>query len=133
MPTSWRPHVPTEETKESRANEFFRSANGDKNYNEGKKVVSLMTREGVHRDMKYTSCEVAKVLGSVSQICRAGHRVVFNPPWHDDGSYIEQIEIGEVMWLKELNGLYVLDTKVAPSDRQTIVKNNKGFGRQADP
>ena len=133
MPTSWCPHVPTEETNESKANEFFRAANGEKIYNEGKKVVSLMTREGVQRDMKFTACEVAKALGSVSQICRAGHRVAFNPPWHEEGSYIEQVEIGEVMWMKELNGLYVLGTKIAPVNKQTIVKNNMGFGRPANP
>ena len=58
---------------------------------------------------------------------------MFNPPWHEDGSYIEQTETGEVMWMKELNGLYVLDTRVAPTDKQTAVKTNMGFGRPANP
>ena len=132
MPTSLSARA-NGETNESRANESFRAANGDKIYNEGKKVVSFMAREGVHRDMKFTACEVAKALGSVSQICRVGHRVVFNPPWHDDGSYIEQIQVGEVMWMKEMNGFYVLDTGVAPMSKQTIVKNNMGCGRPATP
>ena len=92
-----------------------------------------MTREGFQRDMEFTVCGVANALGSVLQICRAGHRVVFNPPWHDEGFYIEQVEIGEVMWMKEFNELYVLDTRVAPSDKQTIVENNMDFGRQANP
>lgn len=133
MPTNWCPHVPTEETKESQAGEYFRAANGEKIFNEGRKSVSLMTREGIMRDIKFTSCEVAKALGSVSQICRAGHRVVFNPLWHEDGSCIEQVDTGEVMWLSEHNGLYVLDTKVAPTSRQTTAKGNLGFGRQAHP
>ena len=76
MPIAWCQHVPIEETKESQAGEFFRAANGEKIYNEGKTIVSLMTREGVMRDMNFTSCEVSKALGSVSQLCRAGHRVV---------------------------------------------------------
>ena len=84
------------------------------------------------RDMNFTSCEVSKALGSVSQICRAGHRVVFNPPWHDEGSFIEHVDIGEVMWLNEHNGLYVLNTKVAPTNKQTKYKPNTGFGRQAN-
>ena len=116
-------------TPQSRAKEYFRAANGEKIFNEGRKIVSLMTREGIMRDMNFTSCEVAKALGSVSQICKVGHRVVFNPPWDKQGSYIEQVDTGEVMWLSEHNGLYVLDTKVAPTGRQTTTKNNMGFGR----
>ena len=79
MPTSWCTHVATEETNESRAGEDFRAASGEKIFNEGRKVVSFMTKEGLMRDMRFTTCEVAKALGSVSQICRVGHRVVFNP------------------------------------------------------
>ena len=92
-----------------------------------------MTREGVVRDMNFTSCEVSKALGSVSQICKAGHRVVFNPPWCEEGSFIEHAEIGEIMWLNEYNGLYVLNTKVAPTSKQTRYKNKTDFGRQANP
>ena len=72
LPTVWCQHVPVEETNESRAGEFFTAANGEKIYNEGRKVVSLTTREGIMRDMQFISCEVPKALGSVSQICRAG-------------------------------------------------------------
>ena len=92
-----------------------------------------MTKEGVRRDMKFTSCEVAKALGSVSQICRAGHRVVFNPEWSNEGSYIEHLETGEIMWLTTHNGLYVLDTRVAPQNQQTSSKMHAGFGRQVPP
>ena len=70
------------------------------------------------RDMRFTACDVSKALGSVSQMCRTGHRVVFNPPWSKEGSYIEQEETGERLWLQEEGGLYVLRTKVAPSHRQ---------------
>ena len=44
MPSRWCQHVPVEETKESNSGEFFRAANGEKIYTEGRKVVSLMTR-----------------------------------------------------------------------------------------
>ena len=33
------------------------------------------------RDMRFTVCDVSKALGSVSQMCKVGHRVVFNPPF----------------------------------------------------
>ena len=133
MPTTWCPHVPTEETTESKNGEYFRAANGEKIFNEGMKIVSLMTREGVTRDMKFTSCEVSKALGSVSQICKAGHRIVFNPPWHEDGSCIEHVQTGEVMWLNEHNGLYVLDSKIAPTNKQTRTKMSRDFGRPGHP
>ena len=133
MPTSRCPHVPTEGTTESRAGEFFRAANGQKIYNEGTKIVSLMTKEGVMRDMKFTSCELSKALGSVSLICRAGHRVVFNPSWSEEGSYIEHLDTGEVMWLTSHNGIYVLDTRVAPHYKQTSKTRDTSFGRQAQP
>ena len=98
-------------------------------------MVTLMTREGTMRDMNFTACEVSKALGSVSQMCRTGHRVVFNPPWEPDGSFIEHVQIGERMWMKEQSGLYVLDTKVAPRQKQAvnINRDNQGFGRQVHP
>ena len=133
MPTSWCTHVPVEEAQESKSGEFFRVANGEKIFNEGKKTISLMTKEGVRRDMRFTSCEVSKALGYVSQICRAGHAVIFNPPWHEDGSYIEHLETGDRMWLIEQNGLYMLDARIAPTGKQTSSYTNKGFGRQANP
>ena len=133
MPTSWWPHVPTVEVVESRSGEFFRAANGQKIVNAGGKIASLMTKEGATRDMKFTSCAVAKALGSVSQICRAGHRVVYNPEWSDDEPYIEHLETGEVMWLTIYNGLYVLDTRVAPHNHQTSNNMNTSCGGQVRP
>ena len=93
--------------------------------------MSMMTREGAWRDMNFTVCDVAKALGSVSQMCRAGHSVIFNPPWHEDGSYIVHLDIGERMWMEESNGLYVLNTKVAPKKWQTTLRTS--FAGQASP
>ena len=99
--------------------------------------MSMMTKEGTMRDMRFTVCDVSKALGSVSQMCQVGHRVVFNPPWDPEGSYIQHVEIGECMWLEEQNGLYVLSTKVAPAERQSTGNPNvpwdKGFGLPANP
>lgn len=133
MPTHWCPHVPTVEIAEPESREFFRAAKEQKNFNEGSKTVLLMTKEGVKLDMGFISCEVAKALGSVSQICRAGHRAVFNPEWSEEGSYIEHLETGETMWSTTHNGLYVLDTRVAPQHQQTSHKMSMGFGMQVPP
>ena len=85
------------------------------------------------RDMKFTVCNVSKALGSVSQMCRTGHRAGFNPRWSEQGSYIELVGIGEKIWLQEEGGLYVLRTKVAPSHKQTGRQKAEGFPWQAAP
>ena len=139
MPTEWCPHVDIMSTPQSRSKEFFRAANGQKIYDEGQKMVTMMTKEGTKRDMRFTVCDVSKALGSVSQMCRIGHRVIFNPPWDSEGSYIEHIDIGERMWMEEQGGLYVLNTKVAPQYKQTSTMNcledqwNKAFHWQVRP
>ena len=94
----------------------------------------MMTQEGVKRDMRFIARdEVSKALGSMSQMCRSGHRVVFNPSWDPEGSYIEHLETGEKLWLEENNGLYMLNTKVAPANKQTNGIRQQGFGWQVSP
>ena len=99
----------------------------------------MMTQEGALRDMRFTVCDVSKALGSVSQMCKTGHKVVFNPPWDGEGSYIEHVDTGERMWLEEVNGLYILNAKVAPKHRQTTELQrqskpwNQGFAGQVNP
>ena len=89
--------------------------------------------------MKFIVCDVSKALGSVSQMCQTGHRVVFNPPWDNEGSYIEHIDTGERMWMEEQGGLYILNTRVAPKYKQTSNMNNmndqwnKDFHWQVQP
>ena len=68
--------------------------------------------------MKFEACDVTRVLGSVSQMCRAGHRVIFNPPWEEEGSFIEHTQTGQKMWLTEKDGIYLLDVRVAPESKQ---------------
>ena len=135
--TTWCEHVPLVKIPQAEVGEFFRSASGQKIYNHGQRTISMMTREGSKRDMKFTVCDVSKALGSVSQICRAGHRVVFNPLWDGGGPYIQHLEIGERLWLEEHNGLYVLNTKVAPAHKQSSVvnkfPNNQGSGWPGHP
>ena len=95
MPTSWCNHVPLNETLQSWVGDYYRAANGNKIYHEGERVISMMTQECAFRDMKFTSCEVSKALGFVSQMCKTGHIVAFNPPLSNQGFYIEQVSTGE--------------------------------------
>ena len=54
----------------------------------------------------------------------------------DDGSFIQNKGTGEKMWLKEHEGVYVLDCVVAPAqEAKTIVdkseaRQKSGFARQ---
>ena len=68
--------------------------------------------------MRFTSCDVERALGSVSAICRQGHTVVFDAPEHPDGSYILNVQSGERLELQHKDGVFVLDTRIAPSKRQ---------------
>ena len=80
LPLKWCTHVRTIETDASRRGEHYTAANGGKIYNKGDKVVTMMSREGHLRNMRFTPCDVERALGSVSSICKQGHTVVFNAP-----------------------------------------------------
>ena len=67
------------------------AANGERIHNKGQKILTLATSEGVIRRMAFQVCKSSKALGSVSKMCKAGHRVVFD----DDGSYIQDKNAGE--------------------------------------
>ncbi len=70
--------------------------------------------------MIFQVAAVNKALGSVSQIVANGNRVIFDPT----GSFIQNVENGEKLWLREANGVYVLDVLVAPPEHPP---NNKGL------
>ena len=110
IPLSWLGSHPIEESPDSRAGAYYTAANGERIDNEGQRIFTLATSEGVVRKMTFQVCKSSKALGSVSKICKAGHRVVFD----DDGSYIEDKKNGEIMWLVERDGLFVLPATYAP-------------------
>ena len=86
----------------------------------------MMSREGHLRNMRFTSCDVERALGSVSAICQQGNTVVFNAPDHPDGSYIHNNHIGDTMELQHRDGVYVLDTRIAPTSRQAAPFTRQG-------
>ena len=135
IPTDWCNHVNTVKTQQSEANSFFRAANGNTIYNEGQRLVFMMTKEAAMRDMHFTVCSVTTALGSVSQMCRSGNKVAFNQPWHPDGSHIEHEQTGERFRLEGKGGLYVLHANEAPQDKQTrqILAKSKCSPWQVDP
>ena len=71
-------------------------------------------------------CDVERPLGSVSSICKAGHTVVFNPPDDPRGSYIEHQGTGDKMYLESKDGVYVLNSRVAPRILQAYPFGGQG-------
>jgi len=115
----------------------YSAANGQEMTNSGEKVVTMVTRDSVWKNILFQECEVTRAFASVYRICEAGHRVVFNPSWHSHGSYIASLDgdgyaTGENTWLAAKDGVFVLAAKVAPKQHQL----HPGFarrGRLPDP
>ena len=101
-------HVPDHDvlvSVESRRGENFQSATGEPIPYLGDLRLPLYMREGTVRSMVMKASPVTKPLGSVKKICQAGHTVVFD----DEGSFIMNKNTGEVNWLSEEDGNYMLD------------------------
>ena len=79
--------------------------------------------------MTFQAAPVAKPLGSFKRIFQAGHCVVFD----EDGSYILNKIAGELNWLREDNGNYMLDVWIPPAflaDPNAWQSPETPFGRQ---
>ena len=127
MPKSWCPQAALLDGPMK--GKRYTAANGSYIRNEGEKVISMVTREGHWKDLKFQACDVTRPLASVYKICEAGHSVVFNPSWDTRGSYIVNRDTNDKMWLTERDGVYVLQTKVAPHKWQTK-PSQASFARQ---
>ena len=89
----------------------YKSATGEPIPNLGEKTLNLLLKDRSARTMTLQVADgIQRPLGSVSRICAAGHRVVFD----DKGSYIEHKESGKITWLKQRDGIYVLEAWIAP-------------------
>ena len=109
---------PIKDTNASRAGMCYSSATGEPIPNLGEQRIPLLTMENTLRGMTFQAAPVSKPLGSVKRMCASGHRVMFD----DDGSYIQNKATGEVNWLREESGNYMLDFWVVPPSESV------GFG-----
>lgn len=108
--------VRTEEGDASRQGVVYEVANGVQIPNLGEKKFVGTSEEGISRGLKAQIADVNKGLLSVAKVVKSGNRVVFE----EGGSFIEDKETGERMWLEEKNGMYMLKMWV----------RNPGFPRQ---
>ena len=65
--------------------------------------------------------DVKKPLASAVRVVQAGNRVVMD----EEGSYIENVWTQDKIWLREDNGVYVLDMVVVPPEKRV----ESGFPR----
>ena len=120
------PEHEVRESPESRRGENFYSATAEPIPNLGDIHLPMYTREGSMRGMTFRAAEVAKPLGAVKKICAAGHFVGFD----ETGSFILNKSSGEINWLREDDGNYMLDVWVPPPNAPSE-NAQPGFRRQA--
>ena len=124
LPTDWFTGHELKETEESRGGQFYVCAGRREipNYSERTLTLSTLDWSSV-RNMTFQVTDVTKALGSVSKIVANGNKVVFD----ESGSFIENKRSRERLWMREENGVYVLDVYVAPPDSH---EKKKDFHRQ---
>ena len=116
---------PIVETQASRSGVNYASATGQPIPNLGEQRLPLCTSEGSLRSMTFQATPVSRALGSVKRMNETGHVVVFD----GQNSYIQNKVTGEVNWLREENGNYLMDLWIMPMDKLNELKH-QGFGRQ---
>ena len=84
----------------------YEVATGLKIPNLGEKKFVAHADNGVRRNLTAQVCEVNKALLSVSKVVKAGNKVVFGD---EDGSYIEDRQTGERIWMVEEGGMFALE------------------------
>ena len=82
----------------------YEVADGTLMPNRGEKKMLVESEEGVAKGLTVQVTDVNKALLSVSKIVRNGHRVVFE----QGNSYIEDLNTGECMAMRERGGMYML-------------------------
>ena len=101
-------------------------------YNEGQRKLDVCTLDGhQRRSMTFQVARVKKALGSVSQMVKNGNKLVFDQDSSGkDTSYIQNKRSNEKIWLRQENGVYVLDLMVAPPQRSNDRSTEPHFHRQ---
>ena len=83
---------------------MYRVASGDVIQNEGEKTFAVVTEDGTCRGVRAQVCDVDRDLLSVSKMVKTGNMVLFHPL----GSFIQDLETEERVWLKDHDGTYSL-------------------------
>ena len=123
LPTEWAPQAQL--LPSSSAGKTYSAAKGSTIRNKGSKIVSAVSKEGELHNLQFEVANVTKALASVPKICSKDQSVIYNPPWHEEGSYIYNWNADAYTGLLLGDGVYVLDTLIAPIEWQA----KPSFGR----
>ena len=115
IPRTWFPNHKTAESEGPRRGVFYTTADGSTVENEGENTLIMSTTDGAQlRKVTFQVANVNKALGSVSKMVKNGNREVFDT----SGSKIENKMTKDILWLRERDGVYVVDMMVAPPGRE---------------
>lgn len=82
----------------------YEVANGTSIPNLGERKFLGITAEGGQRGVTAQVCAVKQTLMSVSKMTAQGNRAMFD----DEGSYVEDKTSGEITWMRQVGGMYML-------------------------
>ncbi len=85
----------------------------------------MIFMDGTRGKMKMQAVEVSKPLATVTGICEAGHTVVFDK----SGSFMFDKATGDLNYLREEGGNYMLDVWVPPTVAAPLVLAGSDDGR----
>lgn len=128
MPEELCSQYPTLDTKASLSGMCYLGADGSEIPNLGERTICAIMEDGSAAKMRFQVCPVTKALGSVSRMTQAGNRVVFDSEDSHEGSYIENKYTGVRTYLRQENGVYMLDAWAMPASRGK--GKGQGFRRQ---
>ena len=101
------PWMPMQENEDSRRGRYYTTANGKKVYVLGEKTITIRSKEGIIKKMKFQICDVTRILGSVGKITKANNSVNLNK---DGGKIVDKN--GEEIEIDMENGVYVVNAQV---------------------
>ena len=99
-------------SKASLAGVEYTVANGDTIPNEGEVTVAVETEEGAIKGLQFQVANTTRPLISVDAITKRGNKVILE----ENGGHILNLTTGQTTRLRRINGVYVLRTRIVPSD-----------------
>jgi hypothetical protein len=109
-PPGMCPSHPIMESEGSRHGQEFMSASEHELPNLGEQLLAVVMEDGKETNIKYQIADVSRALNSVTEICDAGHHVIFGR----GGGSIVNIATGKETPFKREGNIYCLDYWVKP-------------------
>jgi len=113
-PPGMCPTYPIEESEGSRRGQEFMSASENTMPNLGEQKLEVVLDSGKATALKYQIADVSRALNAVTEICDAGHHVIFGRR----GGMIVNLESGRSTPFQREGNIYCLDYWVKPFTRQ---------------